>query len=318
MKLVVMIPAFNEERSIGSVIKGAPRKIRGIDSVEVLVIDDGSTDATAKLSRDAGADRVVSLGRNTGLGFAFKTGVKSALEMGADIAVIIDGDGQFDPADIKEIIQPVLRGEADMVTCSRFLDKDVISKWPWHKRFGNSVFTKVVNYITKSNFTDTQCGFRAYSRESLKNLTIYGSFNCAQETFLDLSRKNYRIREMAFKVKYDDKRKSRVAGNLFKYGMMVTINLIRTLRDYGPLTFFGTAGLSVFLAGVISGLYILTYNIRTGMAFPHLKFTVLTGVLLITGFQLIILALLADMLGRQRKLMEEIYYRQGELMERKK
>jgi glycosyltransferase involved in cell wall biosynthesis len=310
MKLVVFIPAFNEEKNISSVIKGVPRHIDRIDWVDVLVVDDGSADKTTQASWDAGANKVVTLNRNKGLGFAFKTGVKNALEMGADIMVMIDGDGQFNPSDIGKIVQPILNGEADMVTCSRFLDKKTMKKWPMLKRLGNSMFTKVVNSLTKNNFTDTQCGFRAFTRDALKNLTIYGNFNCSQETFLDLCRKNYRIKEMALEVTYDKKRKSRIAGNIFKYGIMVGINIIRAIRDYGPLTFFGTAGLSVFMAGVIAGLYIMTYSLRTGEAFPHIKYTILTGVLLITGFQLIILALLADMLGRQRRLLEEIHYKQ--------
>lgn len=310
VKLVVLIPAYNEEENIGSVISGIPRKIDGVDEVQVLVVSDGSTDNTVSAAKNAGAERVISLSRNSGVGFAFRTGIKAALEMGADIVVNIDGDGQFNSADVGKIIKPILEDKADMVSCSRFLDKSVISKWPWVKRFGNSLFTRVVNFLTKKSFTDTQCGFRAYTRECLNNIVLFGDFTYTQEVFLEVSKKNFRIKEIPLMVKYDKKRKSRVAGNVLKYGIMVSVNLLRTLRDYGPLTFFGAAGLGFFLAGFLLGLYIVFYGLFTGVGFANFKVTVLAGVLLITGFQLFILALIADMLGRQRQLLERVYNKQ--------
>ena len=303
--LVVLIPALNEEKTIGSVIRAIPRNIAGLGKALVLVVDDGSIDRTVQKSRLAKADKIVSHGVNEGLGIAFKTGIENALEMGADIIVNIDADGQFNPGDIKKIIEPILSGKADVVTCSRFKRKAFEPKMPFVKRLGNKLFTKMINLFTKSSFTDTQCGFRAYSREAALRLNLFAKFTYTQETLIDLINNGMRIEEVACKVRGQREGQSRVVKSWYGYGAKALTIVVRTLRDYKPMLFFGGLGAILFLAGVIGVLY---YWIFSPLPTPGwIVYGI--GLLIMLGFLLMILALIADMLDRQRRIQEEILYR---------
>lgn len=308
LKLCVMIPAYNEEANIRSVIEGIPRKIDGVDCVEVLVIDDGSTDNTVKAARDAGADDIISHSNNKGLGVAFRDGLKVSLERGADIIVNIDADGQFNPKDIPKLIEPILNNEADFVTTSRFLDKSSEPDMPFIKKLGNKILTKIINILTKQQFTDTQCGFRAYSKEAALKLNIFGDYTYTQEVFLDLVEKKLRIREMPSKVIYKNNRKSRLVKNPLSYAIKVIMIISRTMRDYKPLKFFGIPGLFILGIGFLAGLFMVVRYILTRRTSPYQSIIIFSGVMLILGFLIIVLALVVDMIGRQRKLQEEILY----------
>ena len=169
-KVIVMLPAFNEAKTIGRVIEQIPRNCA--DIVEVLVINDGSRDNTIQVSKEAGADHIFSHTTNLGLGTTFKDGIDQALKLGADIIVNIDADGQFNPHDMPKLLAPILAKRADMVTCSRFKDKSMIPKMPKVKIFGNRLFARILNSFLRKNYYDTQCGFRAYSREAALNLVL--------------------------------------------------------------------------------------------------------------------------------------------------
>jgi len=307
--LVVMIPAFNEARTIGRVIKLIPRKIKGIRKVKVLVIDDGSTDDTVKEARKAKADRIVSFPSNKGLGIGFKTGIMNALKMDADIIVNIDADLQFNPKDIPELIKPIQSGEADMVSCSRFARKEFVPEMPLIKKIGNKIVTGIVNFSTGQKFTDTQCGFRAYGRETALRLNLFGRFTYTQEVFLDLVNKGLRIKEVPLRVKGERAYgKSKIVSHWYSYGVKALLIIIRSLRDYHPLKFFGGIGLIVFLLGFVPGLALFVRWLNTGQTSPYTSFIPVSGALMIIGFLLIVLALIADMLERQRKIQEEILY----------
>src|ERR1051326_3502753 len=186
MKLVVTIPALNEEATIAQVVGGVPKKIAGVSDIEVIVINDGSTDRTADEASGAGA-LVVTLHNRPGLGKVFGTGFERAMRRGADIIVNIDGDGQFDPADIAKLVQPILEGEADFVTCSRFADDSLRPTMPRVKYWGNRVVTGIINWVCGgTTFTDVSCGFRAFNREAAYRLTLFGRFTYTQECFIDL------------------------------------------------------------------------------------------------------------------------------------
>ena len=308
--LVVLIPAFNEERMVGSVIRAIPRRIKGIEKVRVLVVDDGSKDRTVEKAKKAGADKIVSHASNKGLGIAFKTGIETALRMGADIVVNIDADGQFDPRDIEKIIAPILAGKADMVTCSRFKNKALEPKMPGIKKFGNKFFTRTINFFTKSNFTDTQCGFRAYTKEACLRLNLFAKFTYTQETMIDLLHKGMKIEEVACKVQGERKGKSRIVKSWYSYGIKAMMIVIRTLRDYRPMEFFGGIGAILFLFGGISALWLWARLLVYHQIDPYMWAVYAAIILIILGFLLMILALIADMLDRQRKIQEEILYRQ--------
>lgn len=306
-KLVVIIPALNEERTIGAVISSIPKKISGIGVIEVLVIDDGSTDGTVSVARANGAE-VASHGMNRGLGAAFSTGIGKALEMGADIIVNIDADGQFNSRDIAEIVQPLLRGEADMVSCSRFLDKGSEPEMPWVKKFGNAVFTRIVNALIHGNFTDTQCGFRAYSRDAAMKMTLFHNYTYTQEVFINLANRGCKIAEMPFRVRGQREGKSRVVGNVFSYGIRALVIVVRTVRDYKPLEFFAGIGAGFLALGFAAGGAVFLHWLFTGMTSPYTSIIYVAGLLLILGFLMVVLGLIADMNERQRKMQEELLY----------
>lgn len=305
MKVVVMIPAYNEERTIGRVIKEIPRDIS--EHVEVLVINDGSRDRTWKVAKRAGADKVVSHKRNKGLGHAFRTGIDCALRMGADVIVNIDADGQFNPKDIPRLVKPIVNEEADMVTCTRFAKG--APKMPAVKKFGNKRFTNLVNRLTGEKFTDTQCGFRAYSREAALRLTLFGGHTYTQEVFLNMVSKGMKIKEVPCRVKGEREGKSRVVSSISGYGTLSLLLLIRAYRDFRPLRFFGTLGMILFIPGlvigIVLGLRMLIYNVVS----PYLSLVYVGVVLIMVGALLLIMALIADMYFRQRLLQEEILYR---------
>jgi len=270
MKLVVLIPAFNEERNIEKVIQNIPRKIMGIDEVKVLVVNDGSTDETIEMATSGGADRIISHDTNTGVGAAFMTGIRNAILMNADIAVAVDGDSQFDSTQIRKLIAPILNNQADVVIGSRFKNGRP-KKMPKIKFFGNNVFTKIVSSLVQQKFTDTQTGFRAYSKKALLNISVVNDFTYTQEVLIDLKFKGMQITEVPVSVTYDDKRKSRVVKNIFGYSSKALAIIIRTLVFHRPLvSFFILGGLFCgggILAKILTSLDLLsvTASLSTGL-----------------------------------------------------
>ena len=307
-KLAITIPAYNEEDCIGKVISEIPRKIEGIDEIEIIVINDGSTDRTAEVAKEAGADRIISHPLNSGVGKAFSSGLRNALESGADIIVNIDADGQFDPKDIHFLVEPILKNEAEFVTASRFLDKKLVPDMPFIKKFGNGLFTWTISKITGQTFSDTQCGFRAFSRRAALKLNLFSRFTYTQEVFLDLVNKDLAIKEVPIKVIYFKNRRSRVVTNPISYGFKALGIITRTIRDARPLLFFGSFSLVFLITGTLSGLFLILRWMITGRVSPYTSLVNLSGVLLIVGFMLGVLALMADMLNRQRKIQEEILF----------
>ncbi|MAG50561.1 glycosyl transferase family 2 [archaeon] len=305
-KIVVIIPALNEENTLGFVIRDIKKIVK---DAEIIVVNDGSRDNTVNVALEAGATKVISHKRNKGLGVAFKTGINNALKIGADIIVSIDADGQFNPEDIPRLIQPILDEKSDMVTCSRFLHKKYLPKMPLIKRFGNKLFTKLVNIITRRRYTDTQCGFRAYSRKAALSMTLFGEYTYTQEVFIDLISRGFRIIEVPCEVKGQRKGKSKLINNVFSYGVKALLIILRTMRDYQPLKFFGFIGLVVFLVGFTSSLVLSIRWLIIHQIYPYMFLVYINVILLFFGFLLIILAFLADMFDRQRKLQEEILFR---------
>jgi len=306
-KLVVILPALNEEKTVADVIRRIPRQIPGIGQVQVVVVDDGSTDATATLAREAGA-HVVSHPSRRGVGAAFATGIETALRMGADYIVNMDADGQFNPADIPALLQPLLDGRADFATCTRFARKDLEPEMPWVKKWGNRLMCRIINWIIwGGRFTDVSCGFRAYSRETALRLNLFGTFTYTQETFIDLAAKGIRMVEVPLKVRgVREHGKSRVASNLWRYGTNALLIILRSMRDIRPLKFFGLISLILLVLGVVSGGFVFCWWLATGATSPFRSVLVGCATFLILGFLVGILALLADMLGRMRKNQEQL------------
>lgn len=307
--LAVIIPALNEEATIADVIGRIPRRIDGIESVEVIVIDDGSTDRTAEQARSSGA-QVISHARNLGVGAAFCTGVRAALECNAEVVVNMDADGQFNPADIPKLLEPILFGGAEFVSCTRFADPELVPHMPRIKRWGNSMMTRLINRLAwSSKFTDVSCGFRAYTRDTLLRLNLMGDYTYTQETFLNLAAQRVKMVEVSLKVRGTRAvGRSRVAGSITKYVVHTVPIILRTLRDLRPLLFFGAIALAVLAVGLALGGFVFWHWLSTGQTTPYRSLLMGSGVCIVLGFLLVVLALIADMLKRQRRLLEESLY----------
>ncbi len=310
MKLVVTIPALNEEKTIAQVVRGVPRDIPSITETEVIVINDGSTDRTQREAESAGAF-VVTLRGGDGLGVVFRTGLERAMRRGGDIIVNIDGDGQFNPDDIRKLIEPLLQDKADFVTCSRFADPSLHPTMPTVKYYGNQAVTGIINWICGgTKFTDVSCGFRAFTREAAYRLTLFGRYTYTQETFIDLFSKGVRMAEVPLKVRgVREHGKSRVASSIFKYATNSFPIIMRAMRDIQPLKFFGGIALSLFLMGSITlGFITGWYFYHSHKTSPFTSLISIGGILITLSFLLGVLALLADMLGRHRRISEELLY----------
>jgi len=308
-KLVVILPALNEERTIRGVIEGIPRDIEGVSQVGVVVVDDGSTDSTAQIALRCGAD-VVSHGENRGVGAAMATGIGRALELGADIMVNMDADGQFNPADVVTLIGPLLAGKADFVTASRFARKEFVPTMPLLKKWGNVQMSKIVNFATgKTHLTDVSCGFRAYSRIAALHLNLCGAFTYTHESIIGLANKGLRIVEVPLRVRGERQHgQSRVARSLFRYGINALLIIIRAFCYTRPLTFFGTIGSVVTLLGVVQGLVVFAWWLFTGGTSPIKSLLIGSSLFLTVGFLILVLALLADMLHRQIGVSEDLLF----------
>ncbi|MGB6464507.1 MAG: glycosyltransferase family 2 protein [Nitrosotalea sp.] len=270
MKLVILIPAYNEEATIEKVIKSIPQKIFGIDKIEILVVNDGSVDRTSDLAFNCGADKVVSHKVNMGVGAAFMTGIRNAISMDADVVVTLDADAQFTADQIPELIFPILNRQSDVVIGSRFL-KNIPLNMPKIKLIGNGVFTKMISFLVNQKFTDTQTGFRAYSKDAILNISVVNEFTYTQEVLIDLKFKGFKISEIPVAVSYDDKRKSRVVKSIFNYTRKSISVIIRSLIYHRPVLAFGIFGGMVCAGGIlaklltISHILIISRGLSTGL-----------------------------------------------------
>ncbi len=244
MKLVVMIPTKNEQETIANVIDEIPKEIDGIDEIEVLIIDGASTDNTIENALAAGAVAAYSDQMNRGLASAFKVGIRLALDRGADIIVNTDADMQYDQKEIAELVQPILKREADMVLGSRF--KGEIEDMPAGKKFGNRLATRVTSVLAGQKISDAQSGFRAIHRELAERLIIEARKTYVQETLIRAIRGGYTVVEIPihFRKRKDE---SRLIGNIWSYAFQVFPDLFLTYSQVAPLRFFGNISLILLL-----------------------------------------------------------------------
>lgn len=250
--------AFNEEERIGKTILRIPRQIPGVDSVEILVINDGSTDNTIDLAMNAGADKIISHKKNLGVGAAFTTGVRNALSMKADIVVTVDADGEPNIEQIHDLINPILSNQFDVVVGTRFW-KDNSNKFKKINKIGNRIFTNLVSFVAGRKFTDTQTGFRSYSKEALENVTVVSDFTYTQEVLLDLHFKKFRIGEtpITFKLRED----SRLVKSISKYAIRGISIIVSSLVFHRPIMAFGLFGLFLSGLGIIAKIFTSVLNI---------------------------------------------------------
>ncbi|MGH0029448.1 MAG: glycosyltransferase family 2 protein [Myxococcota bacterium] len=310
VRLLVTLPALDEERTVADVVRGVPRSIAGVDRVDVLVVDDGSADATSERAREAGAE-VLRHDATRGVGAAFHSGLAHGIESGADLIVSIDADGQFDPVDIPKLVAPVLEGRADFVSASRFADPSLAPDMPAAKRWGNRMMSRLISRLAGRTFHDVSCGMRCYSRRAALQLHLLGRFTYTQEVFLNLSFKQLRIVEVPLAVRGERQfGESRVAGSLWRYALRSAQIIFRCYRDYHPLRFFGGLALLFAVPALALGLFLVAHYAATGGFSPH-KWAGFTAAGLL-GIALLALhmGVMGDMLNRHRIYLEELLYRE--------
>lgn len=308
MKLVVTIPAYNEENTIAGVIHEIPRKIDGLEPVEVLVIDDGSTEGTVHKARQAGADHVVSHTSNEGLGVAFRDGLEAALLLGADVIVNIDGDGQYNGTEIPKLVQPILENKADLVLGWR--DIDNLAFMPRGKKIGNKLATWLTNIASggKAPIKDAQSGFRALSREAALRMHLSGRYTYVQETLMEARYRGLRIEQLP--IEFRPRRgSSRLIPNLSSYARRASRIILATYWNYHPMRIFGFIGGVTLLIGVALGIRVLVHFLQAGTLAPHAPSAIAAALLVATAMQAFILGLFAEVLRKQRIFQEEILYR---------
>ncbi len=309
MKLVVQIPALNEEATLRDVIRRVPRKLPSVDQVEVVVVDDGSTDRTAAIALEEGAHLVQHPVRR-GVGAAFRSGLEKSMQLGADVIVTIDADGQFDPADIPLVAGPVVRGEADFATASRFLDPALEPEMPRVKRWGNSFMSRWVSRLTGRTFHDVSCGFRAYGPEAFLRLVLLGDFTYTHETFLALAFAGLRMVEVPVRVRGTREHgESRVANNLWRYGWRTAAIILKTYRDYKPLRFFGWLSAVPGSIAALLSLFLLGWRIYSGGFSPHKWAGFVAAALGGVAVLIYLVGVMAEMLDRVRAAQDELLYR---------
>jgi glycosyltransferase involved in cell wall biosynthesis len=309
MKLIVQIPALNEEATIADVIARVPRDIEGITSTTILVIDDGSSDRTGELARDSGAI-LIRHEQSRGVGAAFRTGIQRSTELGADIIVTIDGDGQFNPEDMATLIEPIQDGRADFVTASRFADKGLIPDMSWIKKWGNNFMARLISTMVGKRFHDVSCGFRAYSRNAYLRLVLTGDFTYTHEVFLTLAYAGLAICEVPLKIRgVREHGSSRVAPGVLRYGLRTGTIILRTYRDYKPLRFFSFISFFLCIAAICFAVFLIYIRITTGAFTPH-KWAAFVAATFGGAALIVFLAgIVAEMLDRARITQEESLYR---------
>jgi glycosyltransferase involved in cell wall biosynthesis len=303
-KLAVVIPAFNEAATIGAVVGAVPRDIPRVRSVEVIVVDDGSSDATAAIAHAAGADRIERHRRNRGLVETFRTGVNAALAGGADVVVHLDADGQHDPRHIPRVVAPILLGDADVVVGVRPL-ADAAQITPV-RRHGNRIGSWVIQRMTKLSVSDVTSGYRAFSREALLRLNVISEFTYTLETLIRSARMRLAVAEVTVPALRRRHGQSRMTRSVTRYIGHAGGQAFRTMLHTNPLTIFGRAALAMFAASVLlTGWFLVSYQ-SGGMHLPALLAALLSFVLAVTFF---VSGLIADGISTSHRLLEELLYR---------
>ncbi|MAT43064.1 MAG: hypothetical protein CL609_12025 [Anaerolineaceae bacterium] len=306
MKLLIYMPCLNEEENIGNTINSLPTKLNGIDEIRVLVVDDGSTDSTTMIAKNANA-QVISHGYNRGVGAAFQSAINYALEDGFDILVSIDADGQFNPAEISLLIDPILKNQADMVIGNRFHNGKP-KNMPSFKYLGNQWISQIINFVSNKNFQDVSCGYRAYSYEALMRLNLFGNFTYTHETILSQVFKGTRVVEVPVWVQYDINRKSRVASSILRYAFQSSKIILRVLLDYRPMRFFGALGLFSFIIGSLFEFFLIGFYIINQRFTPYKSFGFIGLGFIIFGLLVFLIAFIADMINRVKMNQDKILY----------
>jgi glycosyltransferase involved in cell wall biosynthesis len=300
MKLIVQIPCFNEEATLPQTVADIPRRIDGVAQVEILVIDDGSTDRTVEVAWAAGVDHVVRHHANRGLARSFRTGLDACLRLGADIIVNTDGDNQYAGADIPRLIQPILEGRADIVVGDRQPGR--LAHFSPLKQRLQGLGSWVVRQLSATSVPDAVSGFRAISREAALQLNILSGFSYTIEMLIQAGRRRMAIASVPVKTNPVD-RPSRLFKSIPRFISLSVATMLRVFSMYKPLRVFFLIGLVMSVAGAVPVLRFL-YFWMAGDGAGHIQSLILGGVLLVIGFVTFLIGLVADLISFNRQLLE--------------
>jgi glycosyltransferase involved in cell wall biosynthesis len=305
VKLIIQIPCLNEEATLPATIKDLPVEIEGIDCIELLVIDDGSTDKTIEVAKNLGVHHILKFTNNKGLAKAFISGIDQSLKLGADIIVNTDADNQYFGGDIPKLIQPVLNQEADIVVGDRQVE--TIRHFSPIKIFLQKFGSWVVRQLSGTLVPDATSGFRAYSREAAMQLNVVSDFTYTVETIISAGKKNLAIQHVP--VKTNKKlRESRLFPSIQVYIRRTLVTIIKVYSMYRPLKLFSIAGGTTFFLGFAIGCRYLFFFFQ-GRTEGHIQSLILSAILLIVGFQIIMMGIAAELISVNRQLLEDIQVR---------
>ncbi len=304
MKLIVQIPCLNEEATLPQTLRSIPRTIAGVDVVEVLVVDDGSTDRTAEVAREHGADHVVRFTRRKGLAAGFMAGLDAALRLGADIIVNTDADNQYPGEAIPRLLAPILSGQADMVVGDRGVQD--VAHFSWTKRRLQRLGSWVVRKVSGTQIADATSGFRALTREAALRINIVSEFTYTLESIIQAGKKKLAIVHMP--IQAQETRPSRLFSSTWDYVKRSAATILRIYAMYEPLKVFVMLGSALLGAGLVLGLRYAWFWWQ-GDVRGHLQSAILSVLLLILGFMTLQWGILADVIAANRKLIEDVLYR---------
>ncbi len=304
MKLIIQIPCYNEADTLEIALNALPRHIEGIDTIEYLIINDGSSDQTVEVARRWGVHHIVSFRRNRGLAKGFMAGLDACLRNGADIIVNTDADNQYEGADIEKLVRPILEGKTDIVIGARPIDET--PDFSWMKKKLQHFGSWIVRKASSSEIPDAPSGFRAYSREAAMRLNVTNEYTYTLETIVQAGRTKIAMDAVPVRTNQEI-RPSRLMKSMFSYIKKSMLTIGHVFMLYKPLQFFVTIGSVIFLLGVAVGIRFLVFYFQ-GMGSGHIQSLILAAVLLLLGFETVLVGLLADVIASSRKILEDVQY----------
>ncbi|WP_173458611.1 glycosyltransferase family 2 protein [Ruminococcus flavefaciens] len=305
MKLIIQIPCYNEEKTLELAYNDLPRHIDGIDTIEYLIINDGSKDNTVARARELGFHHIVSFKRNKGLAKGFMAGIDACLHLGADIIVNTDADNQYCGADIEKIVRPILDQKADIVIGERPIDQT--EHFSWKKKKFQHLGSWVVRVASGTDIPDAPSGFRAYSRDAALRLNVVNEYTYTLETIIQAGNNKTAMTSVPIRTN-PETRPSRLFSSMWRYMKRSSTVITRSFVMYKPLAFFMSIGLVLMLFGAILGIRFLILML-IGEGDGHVQSLILTAILIMMGFQTITIGLLGDTISANRKLLEDVQYR---------
>ena len=305
MKLIVQIPCYNEAETLEIALNALPRHIEGIDTIEYLIINDGSKDNTVEVAKRWGVHYVVNFKQNKGLAKGFMAGLDACLRNGADIIVNTDADNQYNGDDIEKLVRPILEEKADIVIGERPVD--TTEHWSWKKKKFQHLGSWVVRIASKTDIPDAPSGFRAYSREAALRMNVINEYTYTLETIIQAGRDKIAMTSVPIRTN-GELRKSRLFSSMWGYMKRSASVIVRSFMMYKPLKFFAILGGIIFMAGFLLGIRYLIY-LFTDSSAGHIQSLILAAILMMMGFQTIVTGLLADIIAANRTILEDVQYR---------